>query len=171
MNAGVDGFNRWSFTNRGDLDGQWQLVRTFDTNSWQYFKRVEPEPVPYFSYGILTRFLAKHSSILQSQCDAPDLITSAARSPQGNLSIFVLNKSQANQPVTLTFANLTRQTTLYKYQVTQSSVEKPGFEMNPLDTIETSSAKPALTDRLPPMSITVYSTYKLMHSDPGITAD
>ena len=58
MNVGVDGFNRWSFTNRGDLDGQWQLVRTFDTNTWQYFKRVAPEPVPYFSYGILTRFLA-----------------------------------------------------------------------------------------------------------------
>ena len=29
-NAGVDGFNRWSFLNRGDLDGQWQCVDTWD---------------------------------------------------------------------------------------------------------------------------------------------
>ncbi len=34
LNAGVDGFNRWSFTNRGDLDGAWQLVRTFDPQKW-----------------------------------------------------------------------------------------------------------------------------------------
>jgi hypothetical protein len=171
MNVGVDGFNRWSFTNRGDLDGQWQLVRTFDTNTWQYLKRVAPEPVPYFSYGILTRFLAKHSSVLSSQCDGPDLAASAARSPRGNLTIFILNKSAADEPISLNLANPARSTTLYKYQVTESSVGKPDFEMNPLETVEASSAKPGFTDKLPAMSITVYSTYKLMHSDPGITAD
>src|SRR5271157_159128 len=171
MNVGVDGFNRWSFTNRGDLDGQWQLVRTFDTNTWQYFKRVTPEPVPYFSYGILTRFLAKHSSILQSRCDDPDLVASAARSPRGNVTIFILNKSQADEAITLTLANLVRATTLYKYQVTEGSVEAPDFEMNPLETIEASTAKPNFTGKLPSMSITVYSTYKLMHTDPGIIAD
>ena len=30
LNAGVDGFNRWSFINRGDLDGQWQMIDTWD---------------------------------------------------------------------------------------------------------------------------------------------
>ncbi len=172
MNVGVDGFNRWSFVNRGDLDGQWQLVRTFDTSTWQYFQRVTPEPVPYFSYGILTRFLAKHSAVLQSQCDDPDLIVSASRSPRGNLTIFILNKSTAEEPLSLDLANLARALTLYQYQVTESSVENPAFEMNPLETIQVSAAaKPALKDKLPAMSITVYSTYKLMHSDPGITAD
>jgi hypothetical protein len=28
INAGVYGFNRWSFTNRGDLDGQWRSIKT-----------------------------------------------------------------------------------------------------------------------------------------------
>ena len=171
MNVGVDGFNRWSFTNRGDLDGQWQMVRTFDTNSWQYFHRVEPEPVPYFSYGILARFLAKHSSVLRSQCDSPDLVASAARSPHGNLSIFILNKSQADEAINLSLANLARSTTLYKYQVTESSVEKPGFQLSPLDRLKASAAKPGFKDQLPRMSITVYSTYKLRQSDAGITAD
>jgi len=25
-NAGIDGMNRWSFINRGDLDGHWQMI-------------------------------------------------------------------------------------------------------------------------------------------------
>ncbi|HTS69162.1 MAG TPA: hypothetical protein VMO17_09260 [Terriglobia bacterium] len=171
MNVGVDGFNRWSFTNRGDLDGQWQLVRTFDVNDWQYLRRVEPEPVPYYSYGIITRFLAKHSSVLESKCDGPDLVATASRSPRGNMTILILNKSEGDQPINLFLANLERSTTLYKYQVTEGSMEKPGFELNPLDTREVSTAKPAFTDVLPDLSITVYTTYKLMHADPGITGD
>jgi glucokinase len=30
LNLGVDGLNHWSLTNRGDADGQWQLVDTWD---------------------------------------------------------------------------------------------------------------------------------------------
>lgn len=171
LNVGVDGFNRWSFTNRGDLDGQMQLVRTFDTDTWQYFKRVEPEAVPYFTYGILTRFLAKHSSILQSQCDGPDLVVSAARSPRGNLTVFILNKSEGKQAITLDLANVGQATTLYKYQVTEESANNPDFQMNPIEKIEAPTVKPGFADEVPEMSITVYSTYKLLHSDPGITAD
>ena len=47
MNVGIDGFNRWSYTNRGDLEGQWQMVRTFDPAKWEYSKRATPEPVGY----------------------------------------------------------------------------------------------------------------------------
>jgi len=50
LNLGVDGFSRWSFVNRGDLDGQFQLVRTWDMNRRDYLPRVEPEPVPYYPY-------------------------------------------------------------------------------------------------------------------------
>jgi hypothetical protein len=171
MNVGVDGFNRYSYVNRGNLDGQWQLVRTFDTTSWQYFQRVEPEPVPYFSYGILTRFMAKHSDVLKTESNLPELVVSATRSPKGNLTLYVLNKSDSEENVALTVANLKASRTLYKYQVIESSAEKPDFQMNPLEAIEVSDTKPGITDKLPPMSITVYSTYKLMHSDPGITAD
>jgi hypothetical protein len=38
MEAGVSAFNRWSFTNRGDLDGQWQLIRTWDMENKKYLK-------------------------------------------------------------------------------------------------------------------------------------
>ena len=51
MNTGVDGFNRWSFTNRGDLDGQWQLVRTWDSPNKKYLDKdgIVPEPIPYYA--------------------------------------------------------------------------------------------------------------------------
>jgi hypothetical protein len=87
LSAGVDGFNRWSFVNRGDLDGQWQLVRTWDAQKWDYYRRVEPEPVPYYSYGILTRFLAKYSRILSAESSADSIIASAVQSPGGDLTI------------------------------------------------------------------------------------
>ena len=51
-------------------------------------------------------------------------------------------------------ANLARSTTLYKHQVTESSVEKPDFDMNPPDTIEASTAKPGFTDKLPARTFT-----------------
>ena len=84
LNAGVDGFNRWSFVNRGDLDGQWQLVRTWNPIGWDYCKEVRAEPVPYYAYGILTRFTAKHSRLLQVQGDIESTPVAAMRSPKGN---------------------------------------------------------------------------------------
>lgn len=171
MNVGVDGFNRWSFTNRGDLDGEWQLVRTFDSNSWQYFERVVPEPVPYFSYGILTRFMAKHSAVLQTETSNGDLAVAALLSPRGNLTVYVVNHSDGISPVNLGFSNLKSKRTLYKYQVTESAIQDPHFEMNPLGRFEVDTREPVVKDDLPPVSITVYSTYKLMNTDPGVTAD
>lgn len=171
LNVGVDGFNRWSFTNRGDLDGEWQLVRTFDANRWEYLQRVVPEPVPYFSYGILTRFLAKHSAVLLTASSNPDLVAAAILSPNGNPTVYVLNKTLANVDVNLVLAHAPRLWTLYKYQVIETTVSNPDFALNPLAQFAVTGAGEIARDTLPPMSITAYSSYKLMNSDPGITAE
>ena len=44
MAIGVSAFNRWSFTNRGDLDGQWQLIRTWNLEEKMFYENIEPEP-------------------------------------------------------------------------------------------------------------------------------
>ncbi len=170
MNVGVDGFNRWSFLNRGDLDGQWQLVRTWNPRTWDYDKEVLPEPVPYYSYGILTRFMAKYSRVLEVNVKDSDLIVSAILSPKGNFTIYILNKS-GSQQVNLAVENLERINMLYKYQVTEGSVERPEYQMNPLSSYEVGTEKPEITDELPSNSITVYSSYKLEHAQPGIMID
>ena len=69
LNAGVDGFNRWSFLNRGDLDGQWQFVETWDRKQKRLLGQFTPHPNTYFLLGLLTRFTAKHSDVLMSELD------------------------------------------------------------------------------------------------------
>ena len=64
INAGVDGFNRWSFLNRGDLDGQWQFIETWDRKEKRLLQQYTPHPNTYFVLGLLSRFIAKHSDVL-----------------------------------------------------------------------------------------------------------
>src|SRR5271165_7148431 len=64
LNAGVDGFNRWSFLNRGDLDGQWQFVETWDPRQKKLLAAFPPHPNSYFCLGLLSRFTAKYSAVL-----------------------------------------------------------------------------------------------------------
>ncbi|HJY05003.1 MAG TPA: hypothetical protein VJ323_01740, partial [Bryobacteraceae bacterium] len=171
LNAGVDGFNRWSFTNRGDLDGAWQLVRTFDLRKWDYFKHVTPEPVPYYSYGILTRFMASHSAVLETRGQAQGITAAALRSSKGNLTIYVLNHSGAKRQLNIAVTGLEGARTLHKYQVEGGSVGKPGYQMNPLRSFRISPESGQVSDELPGQSITVYSTYRLTGEDPGITVE
>ena len=164
IRIGVDAFNRWSFTNRGDLDGQWQLVRTWDMENKRYYKEVTPEPVPYYCYGILTRFCAKHSEVLKTDVGGGSEVTAAAlRSPRGNLTLYLLNKSTNKQDVRIDMSGLDKRRTFYRYEVTELKVKQAGFALNPERT--------SFKEELPPLSITVLSTYRLSHSDPGIVAE
>ena len=171
LNAGVDGLNRWSFVNRGDLDGQWQLVRTWNPTSWDYYKDVCPEPVPYYSYGILTRFTAKQSHILEVQGTSEQTKAAALRSPKGNLTMMVLNKAESEQKVSLSVIGLEAGRTVYKYQVTEAAVGRLDYRMEPLQAFAISPAGTEIGESLPARSITVYSTYKLSHADPGIVTE
>ncbi len=69
LNCGVDGMNRWSFLNRGDLDGQWQFVDTWDRKEKKLLKDFVPHPNSYFCLGLLSRFTAKHSTVLGSRVE------------------------------------------------------------------------------------------------------
>lgn len=57
------GFNRWSFLNRGDLDGVWQMVDTWDSKQGALLKTFRPRLNSYFTYGLISRLTAKHSSL------------------------------------------------------------------------------------------------------------
>lgn len=171
LNAGVDGFNRWSFLNRGDLDGQWQLVRTWNPITWDYYKEVAPEPVPYYSYGILSRFTAKHSSVLDVQGGGDRLIATALRSPKGNLTVLVLNPTDKAEPLRMSLAGLKSDCSLHTYRVMETAVETPDYRMEPLKAFELGPSKPEFSEELPAKSVTAYSTYKLAHAEPGVTAD
>ncbi|MBI4585059.1 MAG: hypothetical protein HY717_13685 [Planctomycetes bacterium] len=171
LKAGADGLNRWSFVNRGDLDGQWQLVRTWHPIAWEYYKDVGAESVPYYSFGILTRFTAKRSHILEVQGDSEGLPAAALRSPKGNLTIIVLNKAEDERKVSLSLIGMRAGCTLYKYQVTEPAVSRPDYRMEPREALAISLDRMEIGESLPAQSITVYSTYKLAHADAGIIAE
>lgn len=171
LSLGVDGFNRWSFTNRGDLDGQWQLVRTWNKDKWEFLPRVTPEPIPYYSYGILTRFMAKHSSVLETRVEGDEVVAAAMRSPKGNATVYVLNKSGKEKPAILALAGMNGFSGLHKYQVTEAAIGKDDYAMAPLESYEIHGGQGSINDTLPPQSITVYTSYRLSPNDPGVTVD
>jgi hypothetical protein len=174
INAGVDGFNRWSFTNRGDLDGQWQLVRTWDIDENKLLEEFTPQPNAYYQYAMLTRYFPKHSGVLATTVDAPfgkkdrKLVATALRTPKGNMTVVVVNESQHSAAVNIEFDGLAKPVRLVRYSLTKEAEDKVNVELKPERSFEVSKT---LTDHIAPMSIVVYSTYTLNPGDPGMISE
>lgn len=177
IRAGVDGFNRWSLVNRGDLDGQWQLVRTWDIAKKRYYDEVTPEPVAYYGYGIVTRFLSKYSgrlrdSIVPSAGSADETLLSVTlKSPGGNLTTYLLNLGEKPAPVSVRYEGLSTPAAMDEYQAVEQAVSAQGYRMDPVRYWKVDPAAPVIDETLPPHSITVLTTFALRHSDNGIILD
>jgi hypothetical protein len=169
MEAGVDAFNRWSYTNRGDLDGQWQLVRTWDVEKKAYLREVVIEPVAFYGYGILTRFNAKNSEVLKTDVAGnADILCQTLKSPSEKLTIYILNKSEKEQPVEIQIAgNKCDDGRLFLYQVTEPVLLKGDFKMEPVESYDIQKNKP-IKILLPSRSISTLSQFELHQTDPGI---
>lgn len=168
LNVGVDGLNRWSFTNRGDLDGQWQLVRTWDRERKSFLEEIRPEPVPYYGYGMLTRFVAKGSRVVECRVDAPTtgLLAAAVVSPGGRVTVLLLNASGEDVAASVE-TQAAPPGMLSLYQVEESRLG-PGFRMDPLR--EASPAGP-IPLTLPARSVSVLTGFGLKHEDDGIAVE
>ncbi len=166
LRAGVDGLNRWSYTNRGNLDGQWQLVRTYDIEAKKYLETVMPEPEAYYGFGIISRFLSKYSSIVDCQVEDNnnDVMSAAFVSPGGQLSIIMVNNSIKPITAYLEIHGATG-AELNLYQVSKAIVSEPGFVLNP---VKKYSSKKAIKLQLPARSISNLTTNKLNDEDYGI---
>lgn len=166
LRANVDAVNRWSFTNRGDLDGQWQLIQTYDRKTKTYLKNVVPEKEAYYGFGIISRFLSKYSTTVDVTANQPDsvLMSIALLSPKGELSVFMLNPSEQNLNLNLEISSLPNQQ-LNIYQVTKETVNQPEFELNSIGEFSSNKKKQLI---LPARSITTVSSYLLKNSDSGI---
>lgn len=166
LRAGVDGFNRWSFTNRGDLDGQWQLIETYDRKNKKYLSEVKPEKEAYYGFAMLSRFLSKYSSVVSCTSSQPDsaLIASAVVSPKGELSIFIVNLNDRICNLHLDI-NSAPNKTLNVYQASKEIVSKPGFGLDPIDSFKAERPKELI---LPARSITTVTTYSIKNTQNGI---
>jgi hypothetical protein len=176
LNAGVEGFNRWSFVNRGDLDGQWQLIDTWNPATKTLLKTYTPKPNAYFVYGLISRFAAKHSALVPTevmggQLDGTNRVFAAAlRSPKGHGTWIVVNDAPCSWPARLR-VTADRQRRLFRYQATPVQKDNPNLQLAPSLAARFTSGQAAFDDELPAMSLTVYSTRKLVHTDRGAIAE
>jgi len=169
VERGVDGFSRWSFTNRGDLDGQWQLVRTWDPDAGLYRHEVEPEPVPYFSFALLTRYWANRSTALATlRHGAKEVSTAALESPGGELTLLVANPLASEVGLELVLEGTAHQANLHRYRVEKSDLDAGAVRLDPRQWLRLAPGRNEGRDRVPPRSLTAYSTFELRHDDPGI---
>jgi hypothetical protein len=168
INLGIDAFNRWSFTNRGNLDGQWQLVRTWDIDKNRHTKDVIPENTAYFGFAVLTRFLGKYCSVLtiKSKPIIDELKAAALMNKNGNITIILVNLRKENLNLNLKIKGTGCNKIFSLYHVYEPIVNSANFELNPLKEI-TGMDKNKFID-LKPESITVLSTYHLKQKDFGI---
>jgi hypothetical protein len=168
MNLGVDGFNRWSFTNRGDMDGQWQLVKTYDLETKSYTKVISPENEAYYGFAMLTRFLGKYASVLSVKSDQSldGVVITAYKNPDGNLQILLVNNSNITVSADIAVDNSNRKQAFYMYQITENIVKASDFKLNPQDTFKNSEKLKKI--QVLPQSITVLTTNGLMNADFGV---
>ena len=168
MNLGVDGFNRWSFTNRGDMDGQWQLVKTYDPHSKSYTKNVTPENEAFFGFAMLSRFLGKRASVLSIKSDQglEGVLLTAYKNQDGSMSVLLVNNRKEPVSVNISIDNFNKKGSFYFYQVTEALTKDITFKLNPQKAIKGSAR--VKTVELLPESISVLSTLNLKQSDFGV---
>lgn len=168
LSAGTDGMNRWSFINRGDMDGQWQLIRTWDIQKKEYLKRLIPENTAYYGYAMFTRFIAKYASVLKTICsfrkdNSVSMIS--LRNPDGSLVFIILNQSDENKQGLLMIKSRSKIGSLYKYLYDEKIPPEGSYALNPTDTIYKASAINLVIEK---RSITVFSEKLLTNTDWGI---
>jgi hypothetical protein len=176
LNAGVDGFNRWSFVNRGDLDGQWQMIDTWDPVTRTTLKSFSPKPNGYFVYGLISRLTAKHSTLMATEVAGGQIkgmnrvFAAALRSPKGHCTWIIVNDAPhawfARNRISGALGSR-----LFQYQVTSREKDNPNLKIVPALKARLKDGEGVFTDELPGMSITIFSTYALRPTDKGIIAE
>ena len=167
LRARVDGFNRWSFTNRGDLDGQWQLVHTWDREKKTYLNQINPEPEAYYGFAIISRFLSKYSAVVETIKSMPDslLMCASLLSPKGEVSVLLVNDSREDFDINLDLTTYIGRNDVHLYQVSEKIIKQTGFELKPLKKL---NASKNIELKLPAKSISNVSSYHLDVNEPGI---
>ena len=168
LNIGVDGMNRWSFVNRGDLDGQWQLIRTWDRKKKSFLKKIEPEPAAYFGFAIMSRYMGMHGDVVEVSASnsTAEFRTTAVLNKSGALSVYFINKGATSKRLLIRIAGHHSPGEMYLYQASERLVAASNFSLEPAIVPSNNSHERLLT--LPAKSISVLTDYYLASKDPGI---
>jgi hypothetical protein len=166
LSNGTDGMNRWSFVNRGDMDGQWQLVRTWDKTNKKYLDKIDPENTSYYGFAMFTRFIAKYASILKTASSADTLVsTLSLKNPDGSIVVILLNQSSVDKKIRMNIKSKVKIENLYEYRYDETVPSDGEFALNPIETLSVASFNDLILKK---RSITVLSTNFLKNNDKGV---
>jgi len=167
LNLGIDGANHWSFTNRGDLDGQWQLVDTWDRQWKQWLDEAKPHPAACYVLGLAMRHLPQRAEVLDVAVKGGELQgiarvwAAAVRSPRdGSLTLLIVNDAERAWSVQLEIA--ARGGRLKK--LTSTAGMSPA-EILRAENLPVAGGRAEFT--LPPFSLTVLTDTPLAADAPG----
>jgi hypothetical protein len=149
------------------MDGQWQLVRTWDIGKKEYLKKVIPENTAYYGFAMFTRFIAKYASVLKTNPSEADTSVSmiSLRNPDGNLVFIILNQSGQNKNAGIIIKSESSIGNLYRYFYNESVPLEEDYSLDPAETIAGSSK---INLNIGKKSITVLSTKLLRNTDWGM---
>lgn len=166
MEAGAGAFNRWSFTNRGDLDGQWQLVRTWDTEHKKYFDTIKVEPQAFYGYGIITRFCSKNSYVAYTEpFHNKNILTQTIRNLSEEITTYFLNKSEKEETIKLSLSGAGN-VRFFLYEVTDKLTSQPHFRLDPVKEYTIRDSREIVLT-LPPLSICTLTNMHVTHDEPA----
>lgn len=167
LNLGLDGFNHWSFTNRGDQDGQWQFVDTWNREWKQWLPEAVPHRDAWYVLGLATRHLPHQARVMATEVTGGDIegcprvFAAAVRSPRdGSLTALVVNDAARAWNTTLSVSGLDRPLSRLTSMADASPAEFHQYETVPAHACRTELA-------LPPFSLTVLTDTPLMPDGPG----
>jgi len=173
INAGTNALSRWNFINRGNLDGQWQFINTWDPINNKLLTEFPPHPNAYFVVGLFMRFTAKDSTIVSVNVTGGSIaphqrvFATGLVSPKNQITVLVVNDAFDDWTVRLSFRGVSSPTTIHSYRVSDKDKDNPNLEINPLKSWIVDASN-GLSDTLTARSASVYTTYLLNHNDPGI---
>jgi len=101
----------------------------------------------------------------------PRVFAAPLRSPQGNFTLAVINDANQAWDATVAIHPVAAETRLYRYDVSQADKDRTDLTINPKAEFRVSRTAPSFRDRLAPESLTIYTTYRLEHSAPGVIAE
>lgn len=174
---GVEGFSRWSFLNRGDLDGQWQLVDAWDVEGGKFLDTIKPHPNSYYFFGLLSRFTAKRSAVLSCRVEGgvmkstQSVFAVALRAPRGGFTLAVVNEAPQAWDAAIQFRLLGPRVKLYQYEVSRADADRNDLAIEPKAEFFAIDADLSLDAALLPESLSIYTTFRLTHADRGITVE
>lgn len=155
LNAGVYGMGYWTFM---DLPDDFAPGYINKWGTFRYSGTDRSTRAIYYGYALLTRYFRGPARVLTVSADDPRVRAAAVRNARGGFSIAVVNRNRRETPVRLRLTGSTTAAQLRRYVYDPAAPPNHPFGDLPGPAGTVSVRQGVLSDRLAPMSLTVYTS-------------